>query len=708
MMAPIPPQHLPRLIWRRLAREIHRRTAPTEPRPLHVDDRTMALARHFIERQTPRFFPLTPETAQLAAQHYPDARAATLRQADAIRAHRFDLLGSGEVYLGERIDWHVDFKSGHRWPLEHHTRLALTVPEGGFDVKVPWELSRFHHAVRLGQAYLYTGDEGYAQEVVAQVDDWIEANPYGFGVNWAGPMDMAIRVVNWLWAYYHIADSSGLTPRFVARWLASLSQHGHYLLRHLEDGWPRTNHLIANLAGLAYLGLLLPEFPEAGRWRRVGLSRLGRELARQVYPDGVSYEASTGYHGLVAELGLSILVLCAVTGFPEITGIEQGYDRLWGMLDVIAAITQPDGLVPQIGDADDGRLHILTVHDDPERAARDQRHLLALAAALRGKAVGNWPPEGSTPEARWAALAGDEWQDALWCFPGLVEPYLDQRQKSPPPVGLESRGFVQGGLYVMQRDDLHLTIDAGGVGQDGIGGHAHNDTLGLTLHAYGREFLADRGSYLYTSDPAARNRFRSTAYHSVLQVEGAEINPLPERALFHLPDVAHVTLHTWETTSDYDLFDASHDGYRRLSPGIVHRRGVVFDRQAGAWLVRDVLAPASPGGEAEVSIVLWFQFAPLPLALDEAENSVRTTLQEGPNLLILPLGAFPLKVSFGEGWHSPRYGVRVRAPFAKFSGCVKIPTNLTVLLYPYQNEGDSSTARSIGERIGRHLGELTG
>jgi hypothetical protein len=519
---------------------------------------------------------------------------------------------------------------------------------------------------------------------------------------------VAIRAVNWLWAYHHVAGSSSLTPAFVARWLASLRQHGRYLLHHLEDGWPRTNHLIANLVGLAYLGLLLPEFPEAVRWRRVGLRRLGTELARQVYPNGVSYEASTSYHRLVAEMGLSVLALCAATGITGITGETRGFDRLWGMADVIAALTQPDGLVPQIGDADDGRLHILTAHGDPERTARDQRYLLALAAVLRGRAAGSWPPEGSTREARWAEQAGNEWQDALWCFPEIVGPYLDQRQGDTQPVEVESRGFPQGGLYVMRAGDLHLTIDAGGVGQDGVGGHAHNDTLGLTLCAYGREFLVDRGSYLYTSDPVARNRFRSTAYHSVLQIEGAEINPLPERALFHLPDAARVMVHAWETTPDYDWFDASHDGYRRLTSGIIHQRGVVFDKEAGAWVVRDTLAPVSPGKGCEAQVDLWFQFAPLPLVVDAAENAVRTTLADGPNLLILPLGEFPLAVSLGEGWHSPRYGVRVCAPFAKFSGRVKIPIDLTVLLYPYQNGGDSSTARFIGERIGQRLSRQAG
>ena len=59
------------------------------------------------------------------------------------------------------------------------------------DIKVPWELSRFQHFTILGQAYILSKEEKYAQEFVNQVTDWIEHNPVGFGVNWACPMDVA-------------------------------------------------------------------------------------------------------------------------------------------------------------------------------------------------------------------------------------------------------------------------------------------------------------------------------------------------------------------------------------------------------------------------------------------------------------------------------------------------------------------------------------
>src|SRR5688500_7700222 len=121
--------------------------------------------------------------------------------ADAI-AHRFDLLGSGPVQVGygveaagvdgaiyrmhprpadserqrrrmdglvpgsavayEPIDWHIDFKSGYRWPAAQWFSRIQYGHRPGVDVKVPWELSRFQHTGALGLVHRLdpTGPEG--------------------------------------------------------------------------------------------------------------------------------------------------------------------------------------------------------------------------------------------------------------------------------------------------------------------------------------------------------------------------------------------------------------------------------------------------------------------------------------------------------------------------------------------------------------------
>lgn len=728
----IPTRDLPRVAWQRLLREVRTRTAPRKPPEMKVGASAEEIAKIFRTARRPRFFGLMGEHAMLIGRFFPEAMSATLEEADRIRAHCFDILGSCENDLGKEIDWHVDFKSGHHWPVEHYTRLTLIDPKGGFDVKVPWELSRFHHGVRLGQAYLYTVDEAYAKELIAQITHWIKSNPYEFGINWAGPMDVAIRAVNWIWSVYAIFESEALNDEFIALWLASLEKHGDYLMKHLEDGWPRTNHLIANLVGLCYLGILFPEFKEAAKWKEIGLKRLWEEVERQVYADGLDYEASVSYHRLVTEMILSVVALCLVNSI-EVPDIIRA--RLRSMLDAIMYYTQPDGLAPAIGDADDGRLHVLTIHRDPVRQVWDHRHLLALGSLVLEREMPEWAGFIDPSERGWSVVAGNEWQDAFWYFASdaaaRYSDVLTRTTPRPEGVGADdwvkisegirvraralsqhplrtadlhgSREFEAGGLFIMRHQGYHLLIDAGDVGQAGAGGHAHNDVLSLTLHAFGTSLLIDPGTYLYTSDPEQRNLFRSTAYHNTLQVGDEEINRYPESGeLFRLNQEAQITLHRWISQSNYDLFDASHNGYTRLTPGLIHRRQVWFDKQARLWLLHDQISLAKHEGEAqsalpdaEVELTARFHFAPYPVRLDRASNAVYCEAPDA-KLLLLPLGDFPLKVALDDAWYAPRYGIRQRSPVAKFAGRVKLPADLVLLLYPHQGTVDLQAVRNAG------------
>jgi hypothetical protein len=97
-----------------------------------------------------------------------------------------------------------------------------------------------------------------------------------------------------------------------------------------------------------------------------------------------------------------------------------------------------------------------------------------------------------------------------------------------------------------------------------------------------------------------------------------------------------------------------------------------------------------------VEISLWFHLGLMPIRMDRTNNAVRTESEHGANLIILPLGDFPLKLSVEDGWHSPRYGVRVKSPVARFSASVKLPADLVVMLYPHQAEVDFKVVRAAG------------
>lgn len=730
-----PAKELPAIAWKRIVREVRSRTAPQKPKAIKVGSSLKLIAAEIRERQEPRFFGIIPEQAALIPQFFPEVYYSTLNQADQIRAHKFDLLGSGEVDLGWPINWQHDFKHDYTWPQVHHSRLTLVRAAGGIDVKVPWELNRFHHTLRLGQAFLYTWDEAYAREAVNQITHWIKTNPYGFGVNWAGPMDIAIRAVNWIWTYYMLIESEAVTESFLALWLASFQEHGEFLSKHLEDGWPRTNHLIANLAGLAYLGIVFPEFEAAQEWRETGLNRLWEELERQINPDGMDYEASISYHRLVTEMVLSVAALCVINEIkiPEVTRA-----RMRAMLDVIMAYTPPHGLAPIIGDADDGHFLPLSVYDDPVRRANDHRHLLALGSLVLERESVEWAGYVEPNNRGWALAAGSEWQDAFWYFATDASARLTETltSKVQRPVGIDpdqwidvghgirvrayalserepnqgaashSRGFEASGLYVMCSKDVHLVIDAGEIGQNGNGGHAHNDTLSFTMDAYGEQFLIDPGSYLYTSEPAERNIFRSTAYHNTLQIGSEEINRIPQE-LFRLEDDARVVIHRWVSNESFDLLDASHSGYTRLATPLVHRRRWWFEKRTGMVLVNDLVyvEPSYTNGNGSnghqkvhtTHLTSRYHFSPARLDIVKAHKALRFRHSDKQvGLIIMSLGDFGLKTAIKKGWHAPTYGVKVANPVMEIGGEVSLPIDIVLMFYPYQRDTDYNVVRAAG------------
>jgi hypothetical protein len=97
------------------------------------------------------------------------------------------------------------------------------------------------------------------------------------------------------------------------------------------------------------------------------------------------------------------------------------------------------------------------------------------------------------------------------------------------------------GLWVYRSPRCYLAVRCGGVGQNGNGGHAHNDQLAFVFGLDGRSLIVDRGTAFYTPAPEQRNLFRSTVMHNTLTLDGHEQNPWASGApgLFTLHDHAH-------------------------------------------------------------------------------------------------------------------------------------------------------------------------
>jgi hypothetical protein len=193
----------------------------------------------------------------------------------------------------------------------------------------------------------------------------------------------------------------------------------------------------------------------------------------------------------------------------------------------------------------------------------------------------------------------------------------------------------------------------GDVGQNGNGGHAHNDLLSYEL-SDGFPFVVDSGTYVYTADPDARNLFRSTAAHNTVVVGGEEINPIARSSLFRLRQFANPTVEQWEETAERIRFVASHDGYRRLDPPVVHRRTFSLERPSDELEVLDELL-----GDGRQSARSFIHLAPDVTVVNVSDADWE--LQREGVARRIRFEGFD-EVGLTEGWVSDRFGTRTRAP----------------------------------------------
>ena len=564
--------------------------------------------------------------------------------------NNFDTLGSGKVHLGEKINWHRDFKSGKVWDVKMPSHLDIMDLKNPTDVKVPWELSRFHQVWWLGKAYWLTRDEKYAQKFVQLVDDWIEKNPLGLGVNWAVAMEVAIRASNWIAGYYFFCESKSIPEQFWLKFFKNLYLHGVFIKYHLEYSWRSGNHFLSDIVGLIVLGIFFRHTRFGKAWISWGTKNLENEMEAQVFVDGVDFEKSTSYQRLVIELFYTATILCSKNNIQLAPSFMK---RLENMFDFVYYYLRPDGSIPLFGDADDGRLFRFIVDND----INDHRHVLSVGAILFGR-------------ADFKNAAGKFHQDALWLFGG--EGFEKHQMLKAEIKEPGSKAFPEGGFYIMRAKDVHVMADAGDIGMGGMGGHGHNDTLSFEYWVNGEPLIVDSGTYAYTFDVAMRQDLRSTKSHNTIVVDGKEIATFVGLWMI-LKDSTNPQVLEWKVSDQQDVFEAQHHAYDTLPSPVIHRRRIELDKRTRIMKLTDVL-----DGSGTHLLESYLHFYP--------EVQVRIA-NPREAVAIGRHGRYTIKADVGEfsqteSWFSRTYGVRERNVTLKLTVTTKVPARIQMEIGP--------------------------
>jgi len=483
------------------------------------------------------------------------ASAAIVGYADYICRGNFPSFGYGPVNLGLPPRWNFDFVSGKDWPQVPAEQVQV-VRHDSSDVKVPWDLSRLQFLPVLAKAWQLTGNEHYKECGKTLLSDWIEKNPVGLGVNWTIAMEAALRGISICFFLELLWPAVQDDHAWIERITRSLWQHLLYIEANSEfSHLVRSNHYLSNIVGLFCLSSYL-RLPQGQDRRDLYCNLVQREIEEQVLPDGGSFEVSSGYHILAAQMFTVSYELMLAQNLQPTAGYSERLSRMYTFL---AALADQHGCVPHVGDCDDGRVELssddlvqMTNTDAESRHSLEVPALLGIGEALFGQDLG-----GTYDDAVWHAAAQTKTgKSGADCRPTI---------------------FPQSGLAAFGNEHAKLIFLAQPNGIHGKGSHTHNDKLSVLLWIGGHELLVDSGTGCYTRDAKMRNRFRSTSAHNTIQIDGQEQNRFSTEPtdLFRMSDDARVTPIECQN-SDGFLVSSTHDGYRRLNVG--HKRSVHLHR----------------------------------------------------------------------------------------------------------------------------------
>jgi hypothetical protein len=522
----------------------------------------------------------------------------------------------------EPIDWQLDIKSGYRWKeSEWFADGGVTPNVRGADVKLPWELSRCHPLTVLSFAYAKDRDERWVREMRAQILDFIAQNPPRFGANWKCAMDVGIRAANWIVALdLFLALGAKFDAEFLAVFARSLRDHALYIVTNLE--WSplvRANHYLADVAGLLFIAARLESTEETDSWLSFAAREVLFETSVQFQRDGSSFESSTSYHRLSAEMvahavavigGPARLRLASAaskpTGawkpdrFPSLAPRDTSVDfanaqpawlfeRLERMAEFTSHVTKGNGRIAQIGDNDSGRFLKLDavligtqepreeflVHGDListingffgrrdlERKARSAGIGRAWIESMTGGIrVSSYRSAERSDRPEEVRVSEADWEDLERLY-STVPREFRRELVLPLPMDIdmdqvEHVGYPDFGVYGFRAKRFTLLVRCGRFGKDGTGAHAHNDQLSCELEIDGVDCIVDPGSYLYTPRPDHRNLYRSTKAHFTPVVAGDREQGDLNQGLFYLNDRARGTCLVFEERR----FAGRHDGF---------------------------------------------------------------------------------------------------------------------------------------------------
>lgn len=464
----------------------------------------------------------------------------------------------------EVADWHTNPLTGHCYPKNEHWSDLNDFSTKAGDIKYVWEKSRFTFLYDLIR-YDFHFSEDQSEAAFGLIADWIDNNPVNCGPNWKCSQEIALRVLNWIFALHYYRSSTILSQSLLDKILGSIYDQMRHVAGNIRfsEIAVKNNHVLTEALGLFTAGLMFPFFPESQKWREEGRNLFETEIISQIASDGSYLQYSMNYHRVVVQLLTWGIHLAEIN---DEWFSEKVYEQADASLRFLrTCMDETNGRLPHYGHNDGALFFPLS-----ECHFRDFRpQLVALESVLY-----SW--KNSDPilseEKEW--LVSGDLSDLESCFEGVKDGAFD---------------FQEDGYFILRNEGTITFLRCGNYRHRPF--QADNNHLDIWVN--GRNILRDAGTWLYNTDEESVRYFSGSRGHNTIM-----IGDFDQMQKWHRFIWTHWVRNAKGKSGSSDnehWIEAEFEGFRHVGKGIVHKRRVVKKAGQLHWMIEDYVQNVPEG-----------------------------------------------------------------------------------------------------------------
>ena len=413
-----------------------------------------------------------------------------------------------DIHIAE-IEWSKDYVDKFIYPETHISKIKLHKYLDR-EVKNVLELHRLHFLVGLAIKYNITSEKELLDSILYTINNWIDKNPFPYGMGWVSPTIVAKRLVSLLFVWNLISlNDKKETVALRRRMIKSFNQHIYIVINTLSLYSSGNNHLTAELVGVF---VTLKSFNNILTKKGLKLiegvtNRLNKLIFEQNYSDGKNKESAFGYQYQVTDWFFLAYLFDIRINQNRLTKDYEA--QLRRMFLFFRSCFDEYGNFYDYGD-------------------RDNFHVMPFPYKNTISAFSQFLKTGAII-FKDNNLKLRKSEDNEFCdFRNVLLFDDDNNKEIVSRQGVENetiRYFDDGGHVIVRfkdnkENDIYFHFRGGELGYLSIAAHAHSDLNSFYLTVNGQPVFIDTGTYCYRKDIKFRNYFRGIKAHNTVAIGG--------------------------------------------------------------------------------------------------------------------------------------------------------------------------------------------